>query len=713
MARTPYSYATGVQNTRVRVSQDGTLDALAQAKVTQLDIPAVKYHNADKKTRGDIKKQLPYFVGGVVEGKRDDANVRERTLLTLDIERAAKQDTEPPQPRDVIAKLTELGAEGWVYTSISHTPKSPRYRVVLPLSRPLAVDDLPDAQAVLKTTTLHAAAKLGIEEWCTPESWVLSQAMYLPAALKGGKVYSVKTEGRAWTLQKARKKDAPADIPNERPDFVLQAIKAAGLYIEPNPKHKGMHFIRCPHLDDHGAENDTQTVYYEAHFDGNPRPAVKCFDTEPDEDGHPHLTFKGLVRWLKENGHLTQDQQTEAGVLDDYDTFDAKCDLQRLFSEKPAEREWAVERFAPVGKVTVLAGPGGVSKSMLLLHLLIYASTGSGWGGFEVGQPLRSLYVSYEDDAQEMHKRVFSLADALRSEDSGTFDVLFDVEGSIRKNMRMFAADDEAAAWLLLTKPERFGGPERTERVDWLVGYIKERRIKLLALDPAVYTHQLEENNVAEMAAYMQTLTYIAKQGQCAVVVLHHMHKTAGWSQIDDINQGSLRGASSFADNARSVAVLVSMPIKDAEEWGLPAEQATTSRYAVFKHVKHNYSQPLDVMVFERDGARLLPRPDIKKMNKLELGEAREKQRTEMDEARTLQWLSRVLSVLKEHSDSMTQNQLALECKTKPVTIKKVVEHAEANDWVETEEGPNRSKLISLTSLGRSYLRTLKAQERA
>lgn len=721
MPATPYSYVTngGVQNTRVRSTEpDATLDELAAMTPVQLTVASIEFHNADKRTRSAIKKQLPYFVGGTITGKRDDANVTARTLLTLDIERNPKQTTEPPLPVDVVARLRELSAEGWVYTSLSHTPKSPRYRVVLPLGEPIKVTDPHDAQASLKASTLHAATKLGIAEWCTPESYVLSQAMYLPAALKGAKVYTAKTRGKAWPTRgpaepaKPRTK-APADIPDERPDFVLQALRAAGLYIAPNDKHKGMHFIRCPNLDEHEAENDTQTVYYEAHHDGNPRPAVKCFDTAPDHDDTPHLTYKSLVRWLKDHGHLTQDQQSEAGVLDDYDAFDAKSTLDRVLTHVPVEREWAIQRFAPTGKVTVLAGPGGVSKSMLLLHMLIHASAGSAWGGFQVDQPLRSLYVSYEDDAQEMHKRVYGLAESLRSEDSGTFDVLFDVAGSIQKNIRMFAADDEAAAWLLLTKPEKFGPPERTERVDWLVGYLKERRIKLLALDPAVYTHQLEENSVADMAFYMQTLTYIAKQAACAVVVLHHMHKTAGWALVDDINQGSLRGASSFADNARSVAVLVSMPIKDAEAYGLPPEQATTARYAVFKHVKHNYSQPLDVMVFERDGPRLVPRPDIKKMGRSELGDAREKQKSEAEEARTLQWLTRVLQCLKEHGDAMTQNQLALECKTKPLTIKKVTAHAEANDWVEVEEGPNRSKLISLTTLGRSYVRTLQRQERS
>lgn len=713
---TPYSYVTsgGVENARVKVAEEATLEDLVAEHATpvQLDVSSIEYHNADKKTRTAIKKQLPYFVGGVIKGRRHDSNVQHRTLLTLDVEQGTA-DVPPPKPEDVVARLEELGGAGWVYTSLSHTPTAPRYRVVLPLGRPIEGDAAPLS---LQASTQAAAKKLGIEEWTQPESWVLSQAMYLPAKLKGGKYYSKFVDGKPWSSKRApdrvsdnRNATVPADIPDEKPDLVLHAIKQAGLYLNENPRHKGMHFITCPFVDQHGAENETQTVYYEAHYDGNPRPAVKCFDSEPDRDGQSHLTYAKLVRWLRDGEWLTQDEQERVGVLDDYDTFDAKANLDNVLDREPVAREWAIDRFAPTGKVTVLAGPGGVSKSMLMLHVLIHASTGRDWGGFRVDDPLRSLYVSYEDDQQELAKRVHTLAATLQAEDSGTFDLLYDVAGSIRKNVRMFAADDEAASWLMLTKPDRFGQPERTERVDWLIGYLKEKRIRMVVLDPAVYTHQLEENDIADMAVYMQTLTYIAKQANCAVVVLHHMNKTGGWSQLDDINQGSLRGASSFADNARSVAVVVSMSIRDAEAYGLPAEHETTGKYAVFKHVKHNYSAPMNTMVFERKGGTLVPRPDITKLDRSQLQEARENAKAEEQERRVLQWVERVLGALADTDDALSLNQLAVELNTRTNRIKPVLAYCEEQDWLEMEAGPNRSHLYSITKLGRSYLRQKKA----
>lgn len=710
MTATPYSYVItgGVANTRVHVEEDGDLAGLAKTQPVQLDVTSIEYHNADKRTRTAIKKQLPYFVGGVIKGKRDDGNVTARTLITLDIERHEKQTTEPPQPQEIAEKLEELGAEGWVYTSVSHTPKSPRYRVVLPLGKQLEVDGIEDAQETLKATTISAAEKLGIGEWCTPESYVLSQAMYLPAKLKGGKFFSAVTEGRAWGVKQGSKRERgqPADIPDERPDPVLHAIKAAGLYLGENPKHKGMHYITCPMLDEHEQENETQTCYYEAHYDGNPRPAVKCFDTAPDHDGHYHLTFKTLVRWLKDNGHLTQEEQDAAGVLDDYDIFDTKASIGRLLDSTPAPRAWAIDRFAPTGKVTVLAGPGGVSKSMLMLHVLVHAALGQDWGGFKVDEPLRSLYVSYEDDTQELHKRIHTLAEALRDQDAGTFDLLYDVSGSINANMRVFAADDDATAWLLLTKPDKWEQPARTERIEWLVGYLKAKSIKLLVLDPAVYTHQLEENNIADMATYMQTLTYIAKQAQCAVVVLHHVNKQTGWLTLNDVNQSSLRGASSFADNARSVGMVVNMPHKDAEQFGIAEEDV--KRFLVFKHVKHNYSAPMEQLIYERKAGALVPRPDVLKMGSAELAEARDAAKVEAAARHAEAWAGRVLQVLADHSGPITTNQIAGALNvTAKTRLKPVLDYCEMQDWIDVEDGANRSHLHSLTKLGRVYLRTL------
>ncbi len=106
-----------------------------------------------------------------------------------------------------------------------------------------------------------------------------------------------------------------------------------------------------------------------------------------------------------------------------------------------------------------------MSKSMLMLHLLAHGAMGMSWGGFQVTGPLRGIYVSYEDDKQELHKRVHGLAEALRAQDDGLGDMLYDIKGQLQKNLLLYAADDEAIRWLLMTKPEQRGAPERTARV--------------------------------------------------------------------------------------------------------------------------------------------------------------------------------------------------------------------------------------------------------
>ena len=730
MSGNPYSYVVngGVVNKRVKSSgADATLKDLYEQlhRPTEVDLTAIEYHNGDKQLRYGVKKALPYFVGGEFEdGKRSDESIKNRTLLTLDIEQHDIAGAAPPNPQHIVERLRELGGSGWVYTSISHTPDRPRYRVVLPLGKTIERGQDYDFGEALKASTLSAAKKLGLTEWCAPESYVLSQAMFLPAKLKGMSFYQEFVEGKAWSCiaKKApadipdeiggtdKTKKAPADIPDERPDFILQAIKAAGLYLKANKRHPGMHFITCPFADEHDVINETQTVYYEAHFDGNPKPAVKCFDTAPDEDGKPHLTVDTLVRFLRAEGHLTDDQQAQAGVMDDPDEFDRLSDISALLDTEPVAREWAIEKFAPVGKVTVLAGPGGVSKSMMMLHVLTYAAMGQAWAGFKPEGVLRSLYVSYEDDKQELHKRVNTLAKELREADDGAFDMLYDVDSSIRRNLRVYAADDNATAWLLATKLDRYSPAQRTSRVEWLIGYVKSRGIKLLCLDPAVYTHQLAENDVADMAEYMRILTQIAKHAGCAVVVLHHMNKGGANSSLDDVTSGSLRGASSFSDNARSVMTVVSMPIHDAPTYGLPADHDTVSRYLVAKHTKHNYSGSMGVQVFERKGALLIPCTDILKLSAEEAQEAREQQKREAATRKMLMLVPRALEVLEESGDAVSQNFVAHEMNAKPATVKEVLQWCVDQDYVEMSDGPNRSRLHELNKNGKTYLKLLKKE---
>jgi RecA-family ATPase len=689
--------AIGVQSTAVAPVDDCYSLADLQKKFGRpvlLTTTASAYSAMSKKQRTAIKRELPYFVGGYIKGKRHDDNVVSRTVLTLDIEAKDGQD-QPPSFSEAVDALQELKAEGWIYTSISHTEKAPRYRVVLPLSKPITGDDLAEA---LKASTLAAAEKLGLKDWCTPESWVLSQPMFLPVKLKGGIFNREYLDGKQWRTAKATE---PNEVPEpETKDLVLNAIKKAGLYLRPGKK-PGMHFIDCPFKDHHGAENDTQTVYYEPHFDGNPRAALKCFDTEPDEDGQPHLTYASLCTWLREKGFL--DHIAKTGELPDPEQFLQNASLGALLDTEPEEREFAIENFCPVGKVTVLAGPGGVSKSMLVLHASIYGAMKLEFGPFKFARTLRTLFISYEDDRLELHRRVAGLSQAMDERDGGLTDMLYDINSSVRKNLFVYPADDDAVDWLLMRNVERYEPAQETAMVRWLADFVREHEIKLLVLDPAVYTHTLEETNPGDMAQYMRMLNRLAKQGECAVLLVHHMQKAALWAAIDEVNQGSLRGASSFADNARSVGVVVSVPIKDAMTYGLPAEPATSEKFAVFKHVKHNYSGGLGIHFFERRGPLLIPRSNIERLedavvadNKAEATKRRSSEKRELKAIQAMRYI--------KANDRVSTNIIRLQVFNDDPSTTQYLRHAETQGWIENMSEGQRHEW-SITVDGKQRLK--------
>jgi RecA-family ATPase len=81
------------------------------------------------------------------------------------------------------------------------------------------------------------------------------------------------------------------------------------------------------------------------------------------------------------------------------------------FAGKPVpERKWIVDGLIPARNVTLLSGDGGVGKSLLALQLGAAMATGTDWIGFKP-EPGRVLYLSAEDDEDELHRRVTGIAE--------------------------------------------------------------------------------------------------------------------------------------------------------------------------------------------------------------------------------------------------------------------------------------------------------------
>lgn len=137
-----------------------------------------EYGQLSKEEQGRIK-DVGGFVGGELkaDGRRTADNIKCRTLLTLDVDHATKLPTKIA-PRYALI----------VYSTHSHTPEAPRYRVVAPLSRPC--DDI-EYQAVAH----YMAAGLGVDivdmTSCEP-----SRLMYWAAAPRDAETYYYQQDGK-------------------------------------------------------------------------------------------------------------------------------------------------------------------------------------------------------------------------------------------------------------------------------------------------------------------------------------------------------------------------------------------------------------------------------------------------------------------------------------------------------------------------------------
>ncbi len=102
----------------------GKLKELLQHRRTACTLR--EYQQLSKEEQGRIK-DVGGFVGGELkaDGRRTADNIKCRTLLTIDVDHATKLPTKIA-PRYALI----------VYSTHSHTPAAPRYRVVAPLSRP-------------------------------------------------------------------------------------------------------------------------------------------------------------------------------------------------------------------------------------------------------------------------------------------------------------------------------------------------------------------------------------------------------------------------------------------------------------------------------------------------------------------------------------------------------------------------------------------------
>jgi hypothetical protein len=266
-------------------------------------------------------------------------------------------------------------------------------------------------------------------------------------------------------------------------------------------------------------------------------------------------------------------------------------------SEIP-HRRWVISDYACRGVVTTLVGPGGMSKSTLLLQKALALATGRGEiCGFHIPKAVKAWVWNQEDDMQEMQRRIAAIMQAF----GVSWDDLKDEHGE----PRLFISSGVERPLTLAVRKDH-GAVVGTPQVDEIISEIKANSIGAFFADPLVEFHEADENSNIQMRAVLGQVRRIAVEGDCAALLSAHTRKPPQASSDGFAgDMDSMRGGGSQVGVVRVGATLFSMSEKDAKAHVIPASKARHD-YVRLDIGKNNLApKPQEPMWFLREGAMI------------------------------------------------------------------------------------------------------------
>jgi hypothetical protein len=222
------------------------------------------------------------------------------------------------------------------------------------------------------------------------------------------------------------------------------------------------------------------------------------------------------------------------------------------YTDVPPPREWLLGNQFCRRFLSGLLAPGATGKTALRTLQYLALATDRALTGQHVFKRSRVLIVSLEDDDSEMHRRLAAA------------------------RIHHGIDPEELRGWHFCATPKgiklavnKDGAKVRGPLESMLRETIQRRRIDLLALDPFVKLHALEENDNGSMDFVCDLLVKIAIEFNIAVDVPHHTKK--GQQTAGDADAG--RGASAARDAGRLMYTLTRMADGEGETFGVPAEE--------------------------------------------------------------------------------------------------------------------------------------------
>jgi hypothetical protein len=221
-------------------------------------------------------------------------------------------------------------------------------------------------------------------------------------------------------------------------------------------------------------------------------------------------------------------------------------------TEAPQPRRWLTAGQFCRTFLSGLVAPGATGKTALRILQALAQATGKPLAGQHIHHRGRVLIISFEDDAEELRRRVLAA----------------------RLHYKISAAD--VKGWLFLACPkglklvEMRDGERAIGKLEpALRRAIEHRRPDLVILDPFVKLHTLEENDNTAMDMVADLLTQLGREYDIAFDSPAHTRK--GMVAAGDAD--ARRGASAVRDAGRLDYTLIPMSEDEAKGFGIPPEE--------------------------------------------------------------------------------------------------------------------------------------------
>jgi hypothetical protein len=229
--------------------------------------------------------------------------------------------------------------------------------------------------------------------------------------------------------------------------------------------------------------------------------------------------------------------------------------LQAAHMKDPRDippRDWIYGTHLVRNYVTLLVAAGGTGKSSLVLALCVSIAINRPLLGVKIHEQCNTALLNLEDPEEEVDRRLAALGKYYNVNDT-------DLAG------RFFMSPADQTVTIASASEDGFEviHPDQNAIIDRVL----RENIGVLAVDPFAESHSLEENSNPQMVKAAAAWRRVARLGNCAVLLCHHVRKGV----IESIE--AARGAKALSDSARVGLLLTPMVEAEAEGLGIPADE--------------------------------------------------------------------------------------------------------------------------------------------